>query len=455
MTAKLKRETFKTSRELDFFSEKELVAQTGHDVREWPLVALKELIDNALDVCEEHDIPPVVEVAADACGLSVSDNGPGLPDETIAGVLDYSVRTSSREAYVSPTRGAQGNALKTLVAMPYVVDPSAGKLVVKSCGKRREIRCACDPVTQRAVIHSDESPANGKPGTLVRLEWAPRANDHGLVWPFAFAPTNVWHRQRAYELLRGFSMFNPHLTLKVDWFGERWTIKATKRDWRKWKPSHPTSSHWYEQRHLERLIGAYIALDQDRKTTRTVAGFVAEFDGLSGSLKRKKVLAECDVLREPLTGLTCEAGFRAELVAKLLKAMQTHTRPVKPPRLGIIGEEHFRTRFQELGCDEKQFKYTKKIGTEDGLPYVIETAFSWRGDTAENRRTLIPGANWSVAIKNPFRSFGNTGEGLEALLTELKVGSQDPIVFALHLAHPRIQYTDRGKSAISMKGGDE
>jgi hypothetical protein len=39
MATTLKRETFRTSRELDFFSEKELVAQTGHGVDEWPLVA--------------------------------------------------------------------------------------------------------------------------------------------------------------------------------------------------------------------------------------------------------------------------------------------------------------------------------------------------------------------------------------------------------------------------------
>ena len=42
-------------------------------------------------------------------------------------LLDYTVRVSSREAYVSPTRGAQGNALKTIVAMPFVLDEEMGK----------------------------------------------------------------------------------------------------------------------------------------------------------------------------------------------------------------------------------------------------------------------------------------------------------------------------------------
>src|SRR5262245_46594201 len=100
---KLARTTFRTSREMDFFSEKELVTQTGHDIVEWPLVFLKEVIDNALDACEEADIAPAIEVAADASGITVADNGPGLPESTLQSALDFKKRASNREAYVSPT----------------------------------------------------------------------------------------------------------------------------------------------------------------------------------------------------------------------------------------------------------------------------------------------------------------------------------------------------------------
>jgi len=50
--AKLERTTLRTSRLLDFCSRKELIAQTGHNLDVWPLVVLKELVDNALDACE-------------------------------------------------------------------------------------------------------------------------------------------------------------------------------------------------------------------------------------------------------------------------------------------------------------------------------------------------------------------------------------------------------------------
>src|SRR5262245_40610428 len=113
---KLNRTTFRTSREMDFFSEKELVTQTGHCKLEWPLVIVKELVDNALDAAEEGDIAPVIDVAADAGGISVQDNAPGLPEKTLQGALDFTVRASNREAYGLPdkTRADQDDARRHL-----------------------------------------------------------------------------------------------------------------------------------------------------------------------------------------------------------------------------------------------------------------------------------------------------------------------------------------------------
>jgi DNA topoisomerase VI subunit B len=154
--AKLVRTTFRTSREMDFFSERELITQTGHDRGEWPLVICKELIDNAMDACEEAGVTPVIEVLCDAGGISVADNGPGIPESTLDGQLDFSVRVSSREAYVSPCRGAQGNALKTLLPMPYILDPENGKVIVEAHGYRHVIACGADPVSQRPAIRHDK-----------------------------------------------------------------------------------------------------------------------------------------------------------------------------------------------------------------------------------------------------------------------------------------------------------
>ena len=88
---------------------------------------LKELVDNALDAAEEAEIAPVVSITVKGRSIIIKDNGPGIPAKTIDGVLDYSIRVSSREAYVSPTRGAQGNALKTILPMAYVLNEHHGE----------------------------------------------------------------------------------------------------------------------------------------------------------------------------------------------------------------------------------------------------------------------------------------------------------------------------------------
>ena len=62
----LDRETFTTSRLSEFCSQKELTSQTGHSTEQWPLVILKELLDNALDACEEAGIAPEIKISVSA-----------------------------------------------------------------------------------------------------------------------------------------------------------------------------------------------------------------------------------------------------------------------------------------------------------------------------------------------------------------------------------------------------
>jgi hypothetical protein len=490
--AKVDRVTFRTSRMMDFFSEKELVTQTGHARQEWPLVILKELIDNALDACDEADIPPVVEVTADAGGIAVRDNGPGLPEATLQEALDFSVRVSNREAYVAPDRGAQGNALKTLLPMPNVLDPDGGKFVVEAHGKRHEITCGADPISQQPTIQ-DAGTERPTQGTSVRLEWTPRQESDWTFWPFGredrrysavggedddddddgrvpfcrsplagFIPVGEYARP-ARALVEGFALFNPHATISLDWFGQKVAWESTLPGWAKWKPCQPTSPHWYEPEHLKRLIGAYVTHDRQAGGDRLVSDFLAHFDGLSGSAKQTKVLNEAGLKRVHLSELVVNDRLDSARIENLLAAMRRHSRPVRSERLGVIGEGHLKARLLGMGIVPESFRYNRKLaksknpspdaaGKASFLPAVLETAFGWLGPEARDRRHIFTGVNWSAAIGNPFRSFGTTGEGLETLLADMRATRNEPVVFVLHLAQPRVEYRDRGKSQLVIGG---
>jgi hypothetical protein len=70
------------------------------------------------------------------------------------------------------------------------------------------------------------------------------------------------------------------------------------------------------------------------------------------------------------------------------------------------------------------------------------------------RRIEISGVNWSPGIRNPFLKLGRAGESLDSVLARVKANTEAPIISMLHVACPRVQYTDRGKSAIVVEGED-
>jgi DNA topoisomerase VI subunit B len=441
----LQRETFQTSRLLDFCSERELVKQVGHATDQWPLVILKELTDNALDAAEEAGTAPVIRIEVSDKQIVITDNGPGIPAETIAGILDFAVRVSSREAYASPTRGAQGNALKTIVAMAFALDGAKGETLIESWGTAHRISFKVDHVRQEPKIDHIRERSSVRKGTRIAVRW-----------PVCACSKLGQARPHFLQMAEDYGWLNPHLTLSVTWNGKRCVdFKASDLAWAKWRPQHPTSPHWYDEARLRRLMGAYIARDQDHgREPRTVREFVSEFRGLSGTAKQKLVLQGIGASRLSLPQFFGNGDRVNNRIAKLLTAMQRQSKPVHPRDLGFIGKDHLAARFEAAGADLKTFQYRRNFGVTDGVPDVIETAFGWRPNGASERR-IITGVNWSPAIGNPFRSLGSYGESLDTILAQQRSGRDEPIVFVLHVARPRIEYTDHGKTALVIPGASE
>jgi DNA topoisomerase VI subunit B len=435
---------------MEFCSERELENQTGHSIYEWPLVVGKELMDNSLDAAEEHEVAPEIEVIVDSGSIIIQDNAGGIASETIGSILDYSIRVSSREAYVSPTRGAQGNALKTILAMGYVLGrrtgaADAGVTIIETRGIRHQIEFQVDHISnQPRIIHNTAaSPVTA--GTRMTIRWPP---SNGILD----------HAEDGFrQLIGSYVWFNPHLTLRGAWFGQEFVnVKATNPDWERWRPRNPTSPHWYDESRLQRYLAAHVARDRDLGQHRTVREFIAEFRGLARTAVQRRILAEIGCSHQSLAQFFGVDQVNRNGIARLLAAMRRYSKPVAPKHLGVIGGGHLKERFLAAGGNSDTFKYQCRKGTTpDGIPYIVEFAFglhqsglATQGHAAA--RTIVTGANWSAAISNPFRAFGSTGEGLENTLAKVRANASQPVICALHLASAYVQYADRGKSSIIL-----
>jgi DNA topoisomerase VI subunit B len=357
---------------MEFCNRRELVNQTGHYEQEWPLVVLKELKDNALDAAEEAEIAPVISITVKGDSIIVTDNGPGIPANTIEGILDYAVRVSSREAYVSPTRGAQGNALKTILPMGYVLneklgEEAYGETTIETRGIAHHIRFSVDHIKQEPKIGYTTTPSRVVNGTRIRVQ-LPNYDRYDLL-------ENA--KDRFLKLAESYAWINPHLTLRVTWNGEKVIdIKASDPKWRKWLPTWPTSPHWYDSSHFRRYMAAHIA----NRDNITVREFISEFRGMTGTAKQKLVLAETGASHVSLHEYFGRHKVNAANIAKLLASIQKHTAPVKPADLGIIGKEHFYRLIEAAGGDPKTFTYNRTLGETNGVPRVIEFAFGIHRD---------------------------------------------------------------------------
>jgi hypothetical protein len=444
---KLTRVAFRVSRLMEFCSIRELQNQTGHSVYDWPLVVLKECMDNALDECEEAEVAPIISVAVDSDSIVIEDNGRGIATDTIESILDYTIRVSSREAYVSPTRGARGNALKCVLGMGYVLDraqadaDAVGLTSIETRGVEHRIEFRVDHVNNQPKLTHTMRPCAVKVGTRITIRWPAKAE---RLLQSA--------EGRFKELVAGYIWFNPHLTLRGVWYGREFiNVPATDPHWGKWQPRNPRSPHWYDEIRLQRYLAEHVARDRDLGCHRTVREFIAEFRGLSGTAVQRKILAEVGCSHQSLARFFGVDQVNRGGIAKLLAAMKRYSKPVAPKHLGIIGEAHLKQRFLAAGGNVDTFKYQQRKGlTSDGIPYVIEFAFGlhqfalMRGAAAVSRK-FITGANWSVGISNPFRAFGSTGEGLESTLAKVRANAAEPVICALHLASAYILYADGGR----------
>jgi len=422
---------FTTSRELEFFTESELTTQIGYRRTLWPLVLIEELIDNAIDACETAGTGAIeIVVQLDKDSIRVSDNGPGLSGKIIKGVLDYSSRISDKKHYIGPTRGQLGNALKCVVAAPFVATGKTSVIEIASRGRRHTIEIQLDRIAQEPKIAYTTASESAAIGTFLQVHWPEVSSYFESNWLEDLYQFDSLHEAVA-ALIDDYRAFNPHVAFIFN--GDR--RAATTPEWQKWRTDQPTSAHWYRPEDLRGLIAAHIT-----ERDMPVRDFTSNFAGLARNRVRADVLTAAGVKGTHLSDLVRGGDVDMAAVRRLLGAMQEHSKPVQPKRLGIIGEDHLKRYSESLGANNLKY-HRKAFIDNDGLPVVLEIAFATKPDAAESSRRIF-GLNWSPVFKIPS---GEIGEAISGCQVE----SDDPVILLIHAARPRFEFTDHGKGAIA------
>ena len=154
-------------------------------------------------------MPPRIIVSVTDGSIVITDNGPGISTKTIRALLDFRP-VSSREAYVSPTRGAQGNALKTILAMPVALDGTVGRVEIAARGINHTIE-----------FKVDSDPAGARDQPMPRSLFSKKRHPpHGTLAGFSMLNPGQG-RGSIFTNRRRLCVANPTSTSPVNWNGKR------------------------------------------------------------------------------------------------------------------------------------------------------------------------------------------------------------------------------------------
>lgn len=426
MTTELKaiREALVVNRQLEFFTEAELEKQIGQRRDYWAAVIVGELVDNALDHCEEFGILPTVTVTVNEDNIVVADNGKGIPPEVVATLADFSTRTSTRVGYVSPTRGQQGNATNCLFAVPYVHSGGTACTVeIDTPAACHKITTKVDPIAMVPAIDQVTEAGKVQIGTSIKVDLACSVSNPGTA--------------RIVSLLQEYAAFNPHASFSLSYFGREYNWDRTSETINKWTAGYRDPAHWHDYGTLQNLVASIIHKDRTAGTSRTVRDFLKQFAGCQRSDTLKRILDETELARCDLGSLVDASGVNSNAITRLLNAMVKHTESPKPIKLGSIGKPHIES---VLGGE---VLYKRVVGlTAAGLPFGVEVAFRDRDDG--DYRQLFTGVNFSVDVRFP------AYEHAARVLEKARVDEFAPCDVLIHVTTPRVSYTDRGKTKADL-----
>ena len=471
-------EAFSFNREYDYVRLDGLSRATGRSAHEWDLYILKELIDNALDADEslwsrdtqQHpsiNIQMAYVKLADRQQLLVEVRNRAIfPVDQIEAIFDTRLYTSRKAFIKRLTRGALGNALKTILGIPYSLHKRSAEedeeglqlkpLSISCNGIEYLPRYILDSTAQTIQFACEKEPCETSEGTIIRV---------GLDYFVQEIPRKLSDIQL---LAQQYHLCNPHADftweIEIDDREEPWKEKfAAHPGWtNKFREMAPVQ--WYSVIAFKELLGA---LYREKAQGINANGHVLPvrlicqyFPGLSdGSFSQDQESPAIASITKILKSdsLTSD-DINGQNARELYQALSRYTDLIDAAKLGYIGVEHIREVLAKVFPLEGELQYgvVTESGrdTNSGTPFVIEVvAARLKG----SKRQIWTAINFSPTYSDPFQNRwlytnmqpDDPALGLRNLMNIYHFPEDEPIILFLHLISPTIEHIEFSKTEIN------
>ncbi|HYT42002.1 MAG TPA: ATP-binding protein, partial [Methylomirabilota bacterium] len=465
-------DAFSINRESDYVRLEGLYRTTGRSAHEWDLYILKELIDNALDADEFlwRDDPALfpslyihleyITVPSPQCQQLIIHvaNRASFPVEKIEAIFNTRWYSSEKAFVKGITRGALGNALKTLLGIPYALHnrladdwkPDLKPLSICCHNIEYLPRYIVDSMGQAIHLNIEKRSCKPVTGTLISV---------GLDYFVQEIPRTLEELELLAQL---YHLCNPHARFdwKVEIGSQTWTGVYTARgDWsNKYQGLSPIK--WYSQTAFKELLGALYRKqfgdEKDHKLPlKTVCQYFAGFNNrdakTSHYLNNKN-----DIIQVLWQNSITQNDINGPVATELHKLLSKHSPHFDASRLGCIGEEYMLAIIAKNLSIEGNIKYKAVIeeGRDSGIPFVIELAVA---SLQQGKRQIWTAINFSPTYSDPFlgRWLSTPGYpaepvlGLRGLLDAYSINEDAPFIFFFHLICPNIEHTEFSKTEIN------
>jgi hypothetical protein len=448
---------------MDCISVKGIQQRTGVEKYNLILFILKELLDNALDFLEtfsrrRKDQEPIVKVVLTNQKIIVSNSNFGLEsfsEERIKSIFTFDKFYSSKRNIYRVSRGNLGDALKSVIGIPYALAEDNG---VKGWNKPLIIT---ENGTELYLIYLKVDRVEQTINTGIESQFMVTAANSG----FTTIEINIPIHENQYRLLtflRDYVILNPHITFDLDIYPdlengdkarEIHHLPQTQKFETNWH--NRPSIHYYSLPEFQQLI---YGVDENDRIAYDVLKLFRE----ASNIRRNEAQMTVGELKRDTKSV-------AELYSKLRRVFcSTSKLEIQFNTNKKLRQEALKSRIEQLGFKVSNVRYRLVHAfVEDDkhnikFPFIFEIAILRTPSLPQSY--IVNGINSSARYDNPFfGEYTNTYAWITSGGKQQKAGSVKEIlekygycdtrekskkpssIIIVNLVSPRIDYKGYNK----------